>query len=207
MILQSILILLFMVFVNPTHSLALTILQPQPNTVFHPGDTVQVLAEPGPDETFVPGVLLDAGEIDGGLDIKAPYDFEFKIPPQYLGVLRITARGKTTDGRILEAEVQILVTLPPSVVLEGIRVRDDQKTLFMRVGSKRPVDVYGQFSDGIERDVSSPFMGTTYTTSNEKVATVDANGLVTAVGPGTARITIKNGKHELTVEAIVKAKP
>lgn len=75
----------------------------------------------------------------------------------------------------------------------------------MRVEAKRKLHVFGRFSDGIERDISVG-LGTTYTSSDDKVATTDANGLVTARGAGTAKITVKNGKFDLTVDVVVKAK-
>jgi hypothetical protein len=112
-----------------------------------------------------------------------------------------------------DAAMKINVVLPTTTVLQGIRV--EEQDLFLTkvpVGTRgahfyetEQLRVEGQYSDSVERDISSS-MGTTYTSSDEKVATVDAEGLVTAHAPGTARITIKNGKHELTVEALVKEK-
>ena len=111
------------------------------------------------------------------------------------------------------AEVTLIVILPPTTVLQGIEV--ERHNLFL---TKVPAGTHGahfyeteqlrikgQYSDGVTREVSSS-MGTAYTSSDEKVATVDAEGMVTAHAPGTAHITIKNGGHELTVEAIVKEK-
>lgn len=116
------------------------------------------------------------------------------------------AVGRLLDDKVVESQLQILVTLPSTVTLLGMRVRDDQKYLFMDTGGKRKIRLYGQYSDGIERDVSSSATGTTYTSSDEKIAVADSNGLVTAVAPGTAKITIKNGKNEITVVVDVKPK-
>jgi uncharacterized protein YjdB len=48
----------------------------------------------------------------------------------------------------------------------------------------------------------------TYTVDNEKIATVDAKGVVTAVGPGTAKITIKDKAGNFRVfSCVVKQVP
>lgn len=43
----------------------------------------------------------------------------------------------------------------------------------------------------------------TYKSSNRKVATVSEDGIITAVGPGTAKITVKSGKQKVTVRVTV----
>lgn len=44
----------------------------------------------------------------------------------------------------------------------------------------------------------------THESSNSKVVTVDSEGVVTAVAPGNAEITIRNGDQKAVVEAVVK---
>jgi hypothetical protein len=65
----------------------------------------------------------------------------------------------------------------------------------------------GVYSDGVVRDVWSASSGTTYTSSDEKVVTVNPDGLVTARGPGKARITALNGGKKLFLDAFVELKP
>jgi hypothetical protein len=76
----------------------------------------------------------------------------------------------------------------------------------MRTEGKRKLYVLGQFSDGVERDVSATF-GTTYTSNDEEVATVDSEGLISARGVGTAKIKVENGNFELVVNATVRPRP
>jgi hypothetical protein len=135
------------------------------------------------------------------------YEKIITIPRRIFGLDTIKVVAANDQGRELEAEVKILVTIPPSTVLTALRMDEDQRILYARVGERDELSVYGRFSDGIERDVSSAFMGTAYTSSDEKVVTVDVDGLVTSKGPGTAQITVRNGRLELTVEAVVKPKP
>jgi len=51
----------------------------------------------------------------------------------------------------------------------------------------------GGYSDGSEFDISPAVMGTTWTSSNPSVLTVDANGNVTLLTTGTAVVTATNG--------------
>jgi hypothetical protein len=142
------------------------------------------------------------------------YEWKETLPGDAnLGRSVFSVNGKPDDTCGI-ARVTVIVILPPTTVLQGIEV--ERHNLFL---TKVPAGTHGahfyeteqlrikgQYSDGITREVSSLSMGTTYTSSDEKVATVDGEGLVTAHALGTARITIKNGEHELTVEAIVKEK-
>lgn len=188
-------------------SWGITITEPKSGTVYHPGDKVNVRAVADTGEIFIGVFLYSLKSYASVIDNLPPYELEYTIDPKFTGEDIIVASGKYPNGNTVEAEVKILVTLPSSVTVTGIRVRDDQKYLFMsRIPEDEKIRVYGQYSDGVERDVSSSAAGTTYTSSDEKIATVDANGLVTAVAPGTARITIKNGKNEITVRVDVKPK-
>jgi len=76
---------------------------------------------------------------------------------------------------------------------------DDKKTL-----EERQITVAGIYSDGFNRQITSSSMGTTYTSSDEKIVKVDSEGKVTPQALGTANITIRNGKYSATVKVIVK---
>ncbi len=191
---------------------ALELISPPQNTEVHPGDTITIKVEPSPGEKV--GRVFFGGF---GTEVTAPpYEYQYKIGPHNIGDIKFTifAIKPDSEGPFASPDAQfsssielhLKSTLPPTVTLQGIRIRNDQKSLFMETDNKRKIKVYGQYTDGIERDVSSSATGTTYTSSDEKIAIVDSNGLVTAVGPGTAKITIKNGKYEITVKVDVKAK-
>jgi hypothetical protein len=68
----------------------------------------------------------------------------------------------------------------------------------------RQLGVAGIYSDGVSRQLTSSAMGTTYTSSDEKVTTVSPEGKATAQGLGTATITVRNGKYSATVKVVVK---
>lgn len=70
----------------------------------------------------------------------------------------------------------------------GIQI--DPSAATVAPGLTEQLTVFGVESDGGVQDLTST---STYVSSDPLVATVDANGLVTAVGPGTATITATSG--------------
>jgi hypothetical protein len=134
------------------------ILEPKAGAVFAPGDRVTVKARPSSGETvrlihFYTN-LREGGGTDP-FDFIPPYEWEFTIPLQYTGIVEIVADGappKGSNAPLFPAtEIAITVVLPPTTVLQGIRVRNDQKKMFMTVGETSNLYLYGQFSDGVER--------------------------------------------------------
>src|SRR5439155_19188584 len=63
--------------------------------------------------------------------------------------------------------------------------------------------VTGTYPDSSTRDVTAASTGTNYTTSNPTIATVDANGLVTAVTSGTVVLQATNDGGTGIVKATV----
>jgi len=76
-----------------------------------------------------------------------------------------------TTGTIAGAPDSVSVTIPRAT---------------MGLGTTQPGSVTGTFSDGSMTSITA---GLTWTTSDASVATVDNNGVITGVGPGTAVIT------------------
>jgi len=189
------------VFFNPTSGTAVDV-----------GSTVTVSVDPQGVGPLV-GILFTAyGSIGGrvlGSDfiVLPPYRWTLQLPRDYVGPVTFNAMGRVLEqktGTPPEAEITIMIKLPSSVILQQIRVRNDQKNLFMKVNGKTQIRVYGQFSDGIERHVESASGGTTYSGSDEKIAIVNVDGLITALAPGKAVITIRNGDKQLTINVSVK---
>lgn len=160
------------------------------------------------------GVLFCAygkgGEVMGSdFVVVPPYRFTVQIPPEYIGPVTFYAIGRVLGqktGEPPQAEVKINVTLPISVAAQSLRVDRDQEALYLRLNDQEKLYVYSRYSDNVERDVSSSSTGTTYTTSDEKIAVVDTDGLVTAVAIGQAKITVKNGDKTIVIDVDVKPK-
>jgi hypothetical protein len=201
-------IMLWVLLLGIAHSShAIVITSPQDGARFKEGDTVTVVAElsPGDPEMlyvrfFVTKAMDDCGEIT----THPRYECTFTIPPGSPSVIQISAGGKGRDTIVESQTISISVTLPPTVTLQGLKSALGNKLFLVMIGENEQLYIKGVYSDGVERDLSSALTGTTYTSSDEKVVTIDKDGLVTAKSVGTARITVKNSKHELVVEAEVK---
>jgi uncharacterized protein YjdB len=68
----------------------------------------------------------------------------------------------------------------------------------------RQLRVYGKYSDGVARDISSSASGTTYTSSDENIVTVDTEGRISSQSVGTAKIVVRNGNFSSQIEVVVK---
>lgn len=195
--------LLFYFLDNPIY--ALQISSPSEGTIVHQGDQVQVVAVPSQGEQ-IESVFFAIPHVDSMIDFQPPFEFVFTVPNEVFGQVKIFADGKKQGGGFSKASVNITVAFPPSIVLQGLRVNRDQEILLMSIEDKEKIYLYGQFSDGVKRDISSSATGTTYQTSDARIATVDAEGLVTAVAPGKAVIIAKNGSKQIRIEVQITAR-
>ena len=123
------------------------------------------------------------------------------------GPIEIDVRSINSKNVISTAEVKVEVKLPPVLPLISFRVHADQRKLVLEtIGEKHPLQVIGEFPDGSVRIISAKVYGTTYVSRNTDVATVDANGMVTAVGSGETTIVARNGERETEATIVVKIK-
>jgi hypothetical protein len=72
--------------------------------------------------------------------------------------------------------------------------------LYLVPGQSQNLSANQMYTDGSQSPVSA-----TYSVDNSSVATVNSNGLVTAVGLGTATITVTSGGEQTTVQVVVNA--
>ena len=114
--------------------------------------------------------------------------------------LRVVADNGTTvtelslqvlDVERLTASVEALFVAPRPVVIGA-----GQRT--------SPLSVGAQLSDGRLINVTASVYGTHYTSSDVRVATVDNNGLVTAVAGGRTVITVTNESASTTTSVVVQ---
>lgn len=102
----------------------------------------------------------------------------------------------------------LTIGLDPPPIPVAISITVDVPTLTM-IGETAQATVLGTLLDGVTQvDVTEAVEGTVYRTSNPAIATVDENGLVTAIGAGQAFITATNsGATAVTRVFVVPGDP
>src|SRR5215471_5382226 len=144
-------------------------------------------------------------------------DGTYAIPniPTDVGFYRVRVVCKNADGTITHGQSPFVtfvangstdipaivfgtVTPPPvSIAISTL------STSFTTLGQTSQLTVTGTLPNGTTTDLSTRALGTLYITSNPKIATVSADGLVTAVSRGTAIITARNEGATATIQISV----
>ncbi len=108
------------------------------------------------------------------------------------GTATITA---TIDG--VKATVKVTVTGTSTVSVTSVSV--NKTSLTLKVGAKETITATVNPTNATNKRVS-------WRSSNDAVATVDANGVITAIGKGTATITVttEDGNKTATIEVKVE---
>jgi len=109
-------------------------------------------------------------------------------------------RDGTTSGSLsdyLTLQPNVPISLPELPLIALIAQASSLKivtfsTVLSSVGSTIQLETQALDPNGFGTDATQGSVGTTYSTSNAAVATVSANGLVTAVGPGQVIVTARN---------------
>jgi len=211
MVLKKMYLAIVILMLIPLHSYALIVTSPENGSSFKEGDTVALEAELTPDD---PDWIESVHFVVSGLpnvclgDIKTHprYRCTFVLPPGCPKSITILAYAVTSSGVVDAKEITVSVVLPSSLTLLSIKSDTGNKIFITALADSEQLDIIDVYSDGVERDISLRQAGTTYISSNEKVVNVNADGLITAVGMGTAQITVRNRDKQLVLNAIVKLK-
>jgi len=192
------------------------IISPKEDEQVEAGSTISIIVKPDTGEQWKVFVI---GFKELTYDfLNKVYKTTIQVPNDSLGYrndLRVI--GVDSTGRDVELSRRVFVKLPPNVVLKGIiagysgndfislkKMPENSNVVDIERYGTRQLTTHGQYSDNVNREMTSAASGTTYTSSNEKVVTVDAEGNVKAQGIGTATITVRNGKYSATVTVVVK---
>jgi hypothetical protein len=190
------LVLLGFVFGVGGQVFGIEILEPKEGAIFAPGETVTVNARPSPGEKvrlidFYSNLRHEGSE---PMDFIPPYEWDFTLPKEHVGVVKIFADGAPVKGSdsvpVKRASVTITVVLPPTTTIQSIGAgfagskqafldiaRKPSRELVITDGtsSTRELSVGAAYSDGIRRRiVGNPDL--TYESMDEKVAKVFAPG-------------------------------
>jgi hypothetical protein len=185
---------------------SLRITSPVDGTIVHPGESLTVTVDVFPPEGAFQAVLV-AGFEPIGLGKQAlkapPYRFTVQIPDRIKpGRYPITALGSTGSAQLLNSDpVVILVERADSPISISVY---PPMALDFTMGQKRYLQVTGTYADKTTADLTKSSR-ISYVSSAPGVAKVDAQGIVTPVAPGTAKITITYGDLKLEVPVKVGA--
>ena len=183
-----------------------TITSPADGAVFHPGQTLDITVTATP--LAFRTVVVTVGDLhpSGRTEVltAAPYRFRIRIPSRAVpGPYMLLAVGVTPDGTAVDSDpITVAVERPES----PLKLESDLHTLIFDYASgSAALVVYGTFPDGAKVDLTRSTL-TKHASDRPEVATVDANGVVTAVSPGSARITVTNGNAVLVIPVTVADK-
>jgi uncharacterized protein YjdB len=195
------LVLIGMNVIGPLRAQTLQITSPASGTTVNPGQTASVtVAASG-------GVLTNVfviGESPVGWSPvlnSPPYEFAIQIPSTISPrTYRLTATGVDSSGRTFDSD-PITIDVERADAPASIDV--NLTSLKEAIGDMAYLRVSATYGDASVLDVTESTL-VTYTSDTLTVATVDNVGRVTAVGSGSANITIAYGSLSLTVPIVVE---
>ena len=167
-------------------------LSPAEATVFAPGQSVVFRATPLAGAN-VKQVLFITGyddALESNLIEAAPFQATFVIPADFSGDYRVVALARDAAGNLeqIQRTYKVLPAAPP----QSLRIEPTSMRLTSQ-NATRALAVFGTFAGGVSIDLSSAVTGTKYSTSDSSIATVSAEGVVTAKNSGNAIVTATNG--------------
>jgi hypothetical protein len=170
---------------------ATRILSPLPWQVFAPGDTVQVLVEIDPSlgqaAALVSSIL--------GFEILGtpPFAVSFTIPIDLTGPVTLSTGAITVAQEDFEGDSVTIMVVPTDAPQQFLMNQMYTFTLPLEANARATrIAPAGIYAGGVQRDISDPVTGTTYTSSDSAIVVVDAQGYLTPIAPGTTIVTTQN---------------
>lgn len=187
---------------------AVEIVSPQDGAEIPIGSEVVVQVQPSPDDDIVRVYLSGSEEAMKYNDKTGYFEQRVKLRGDAFGSIPVEVESVNSKNVVSTATVNVHVKLPPVLPLISLRIHAEQRKMVLEgIGEKQSLQVIGEFPDGTVRIISAVAFGTNYASRNDNIATVDANGWVTAVGIGETTIVVRNGNNEAHANIIVRAKP
>jgi hypothetical protein len=142
-----------------------------------------------------------AGMVAQGQGEAHPLQFLLSIPTAIKpGTYRVTAVGRTSAGSVESNALAIDVERPD----QPTRIWAEPSTIqFTHVGDQIPLRVLGAFSDGSQAELTHS-SNTTFASSDPRVASITADGMVTAVGEGRTSILVRSPSADYSIPVRVQ---
>jgi hypothetical protein len=130
-----------------------------------------------------------------------------QIPKEAIGTMRLLAVGEVTRGRLESYEEfdEVLVTVQPAAALATIEFAVEQPWRLNTIGKLVELPVVGQFQDGVVRPLAGPDAGGRFRSSDERVLSIDAAGVVQVMGNGKAQVIVENQGKVGSLDVVVEA--
>lgn len=179
------------------------------------GERDEVLVEQ--DDSTTTGSIVAPVAMVSSAEQEPAFGGPLKVPQNSIGPMRLLAVAEISRGRLGAGSVfdEVIVKVEPSAALATIDFetekplhlgRAGQSSAFGHVDSMGKIfelPVVADFADGVTRRISTPASGTSYTSSNDKVIKVVADGLLQIVGNGKTTITVSNRGKQASLDMVV----
>jgi len=174
----------------------LRITSPATATTVNPGQTITITVAANPGVTSI-GVMTPLAE---ATETSVPLQFSLTIPTNKLiDQYNVQAWGSFQGQPASSAPISLNLESAFSLV----SIEPDSNTMEIpQIGTGLPIHVIGTFADGSQADISRS-VNTSYASANPSVATVNKQGVVTAVASGATNITITTSVGTATVTVTV----
>jgi hypothetical protein len=191
----------------------LRITSPGDRTVVHPGESLKVMVEATPVDAFAGIGVIGTMDVVTPLVTAPPYECTVEIPRGIRpGIYNIGAIGAPRPGLGKPGRdanhPEPLYSRPITLIVERadepVRLEVYPPTMRLQVGIKGYLSVTGVFADGQQVDLKESTK-MIYTSDTPKVVTVDPKSIVNPLAPGSAKITVSNGKANVEVPVTVSA--
>jgi hypothetical protein len=180
---------------------SLRITSPTDGTVVHPGESLTVTVEALPAGAFKQVIIVGWDPIGFSRPLTTPpYRFTIQVPSKIdPGKYLLTADGATAPGQgTMSDPIAIVVERPDPPV----RLRIEPSILDVSLSQKGYLRVVGEFAYGENTDLTKS-RRIAYVSSAPAVATVQTQGIVTPIAPGSARVIVTYGELEVEVPVMV----
>lgn len=165
----------------------ISITEPADGSVFVPGESFNVTVASQNGFELQKALLLSK-ETGVALDSE-PFNGELIVPMDSLGPLQLWAIGSDSFGNFTYSD-PIILRVETSLDLTSINIINGDIVL-VDANEERQVVVSGLFSDGIFRNITND-ASTFFTMVNPNVASVTADGIVSAVSEGSSLLRVNN---------------
>lgn len=176
--------------------------------VFEPGSVVQLRVDPGSSPTDNDAAVIAQLDMENSVLTRLPppnYEAAWTLPTSFSGQLQLKAVVKTGLGLVETTPLSIIVRASESPESLSIHVPDSIYLGSEPTDIPAEISVRGKYFDGKDLPLTEAVTGTSYTSSEPSVVSVDPNGVLSPLDTGVSIITVSNGGVSATAGISVRS--